>query len=505
MAVVQKVESMLEDVMVKVHRHSDDQLILQEKMGDIETKIILLIQAAKNSSEGKDNSHIFDGIGEVVTAVDHFKDMMKGQYAKLSEYKETETQVETLNRFYRDYQDEKRRELKEKDALQEKIEDIKILSQKLQKEVTHIKEERFKLFENQLLEKLDYNEFEQTIMNIQNYVESLGSGDSSDNFRVLDSLKHVPTESEGALAQDYDSDEENVEERRQSPKRERPTVNTGPNSRDTTPNEIKKTSSFSRQNSISPPKGIRDVSAPATTLVKRPTLKRKKTLKKTPSFIPKDAARLRELERRLKEVDEKITNVLKNSKNEIIPVIEKRLDGIREELENKASTLDVKKLIPELTYNSETNKKINEEMKSIRESPLFGEKGKKIEEDLSLTISKLAQLDGKFTWLHTSHKDLIKKMHESINASQPLMMNTLDLGGGTISDAVVVEIKEEIEKLQREVNSINANFKLTVQDLKQKIGEKVDDRALNQLEDQLTTDIDQTIRSKHTLYNTFRF
>ena len=79
---------MVETISLKVHRHGDDQLQIQEKIGDLETKVILLIQGAKNHNEGRDNTHFFEGIGDVISAVDHFKEMMRGQYAKLTEFKE---------------------------------------------------------------------------------------------------------------------------------------------------------------------------------------------------------------------------------------------------------------------------------------------------------------------------------------------------------------------------------------------------------------------------------
>lgn len=132
-------------------------------------------------------------------------------------------------------------------------------------------------------------------------------------------------------------------------------------------------------------------------------------------------------------------------------------------------------------------------MQEIRASGLIGNKGKKAEEAITLTSSKLAQLEGKFTWLHTSHKDLSRKVQESLSASQPLMMNAVDPNSG-ISDEVVLEIRKELEKLRKEDTNININLKTAINELKNKINEKVDDRALNELEDQLTTDIDQTIK-----------
>ena len=140
------------------------------------------------------------------------------------------------------------------------------------------------------------------------------------------------------------------------------------------------------------------------------------------------------------------------------------------------------------------NKTIKEEMVEIRENGLIGEKGKKAEEELSLNVSKIAQLEGKFQWLHTSHKDLMKKMHESMSATTPLVMNTMDMNSG-VSEVAVLEVKEDIDKTNREISNVKAYFKNAVTELKSKISEKVDDKALNELEDQLTTDIDQTIKS----------
>lgn len=133
-------------------------------------------------------------------------------------------------------------------------------------------------------------------------------------------------------------------------------------------------------------------------------------------------------------------------------------------------------------------------MQEIRSNGLIGEKGKKAEDDLNLTMGKVAQLEGKFTWLHTSHKDLMKKIQESLSASQPLVMSAIDYNSG-VSEAVTMELKNEVDKIMREINNIKAQIKNVTNELKQKIGEKVDDRALNELEDQLTTDIDQTIKS----------
>lgn len=45
------------------------------------------------------------------------------------------------------------------------------------------------------------------------------------------------------------------------------------------------------------------------------------------------------------------------------------------------------------------------------------------------------------------------------------------------------------------MTDLTSNLKLSLNDLKGKLGEKVDERNLNELEDQLTTDMDQIIRS----------
>ena len=162
----QKLETSIGDVSIKVHRQSDDQLAVNEKLSDLETKIILLIQAAKNSSEGKPTAHIFEGIGETISAVDHLKEQMKGQYAKLTEFKEVEKSVETLNNFYIEYKEEKIKDKKKNDELLEHVDDLKNSQDHLRNDMSHLKEERFKVFESQLIEKLDYNEFEITINNI---------------------------------------------------------------------------------------------------------------------------------------------------------------------------------------------------------------------------------------------------------------------------------------------------------------------------------------------------
>jgi predicted transcriptional regulator len=229
----------------------------------------------------------------------------------------------------------------------------------------------------------------------------------------------------------------------------------------------------------------------------RPPIK-KATIKKqsTKNFIPRESIRLKEFERKIKDIDDKVMFIMKNNKNDIIPIIEKRLSGIREELENKASKLDLKLFVPDITEATEACRDVKKQMQIIHDSGLLGETGNKLKEDVSLSTSKLSQLDAKFTWLHQSHKDLIKKMNESINASQPLLMNPNGENG--ISDVVIKEVKEETNKLERKLEDLSDNFKHTINDLKAKISEKVGDRALNELEDTLTTDIDQTIRSKFT-------
>lgn len=126
-AFVNKIDEMTKDIALKVHRHSDDQLLLKEKTEDLETKVIILTQAAKNSIEGKPNTHIFDGIGDVIAAVDHFKQMMKAQYTPINEFKETEKVVEDLNKFYMDTQQTKLKEKKEREELIEKFEDTKYM------------------------------------------------------------------------------------------------------------------------------------------------------------------------------------------------------------------------------------------------------------------------------------------------------------------------------------------------------------------------------------------
>lgn len=501
--VVDKIQEMIDSVALKVHRHSDSQLQLQDKIGDLETKVILLIKAAKNSANGKDNSTLFDGIGDVISAVDYFKEMMKGQYAKLTEFKEVEQYVETLNRFQKETQEEKAKKLKANEELEERLEDMKIKSDKLNNELNHIKNERFKTFESQLIEKLDYSEFEQTIANIQNYLENMDL-EGSPMLKVIEtrkSIKSIDEEADNNDENGYDSelDEDYKLNDAASFTRKSISPSNKSKSRDPTPT-VEKSGKLSRRSSqVSvdkpnrKPSGISPVNT--TTMERRKSFKKKPTMRKSglSQFIPRDATRLKEFERKLKEVDDKLINIIKNSKNDIIPVIEKRLGGIREELENKASKLDIKRLIPDITEAIDANKVIKQEILEVRKSGLFGEAGNKIIEDVSLTANKLSQLDAKFTWLHQSHKDLLKKMNESMNASQPLLMNPL--GDNVMNEAVYGEVKEGAYKLERKLEDLSNTFKLTVTDLKSKLSDKVDDRALNELEDTLTTDIDQTIRS----------
>lgn len=119
-------------------------------------------------------------------------------------------------------------------------------------------------------------------------------------------------------------------------------------------------------------------------------------------------------------------------------------------------------------------------------------------------MSKLAQLEGKFSWLHNSYKELNGRIHDSLRASQPLMMSAVEVSSG-VPDSAIVEIKEEMDKLRREITNTNQNLKVAANELKTKISEKVDDKALNELEDLLTTDIDQTIKSTLALLIVCRF
>jgi predicted transcriptional regulator len=304
-------------------------------------------------------------------------------------------------------------------------------------------------------------------------------------------------EDEDELAEDYKEDE--IINPSSSIKSISPSYKLG--SRDPTPNP-ELNMNLSRRNSqgtsVSKPGTRSSANSPSRSPkrlrppIKKPTLK-KQSMK---NFIPRESTRLKEFDRKIKDIDDKIMFIMKNNKNDIIPIIEKRLSGVREELENKASKLDLKLFVPDITEAIAACREVKREMQIIHDSGLLGETGTKLQEDVSLSTSKLSQLDAKFTWLHQSHKDLIKKMNESMNASQPLMMNPNGENG--ISDVVFKEIKEETNKLERKLEDLSDNFKHTVNDLKAKISEKVGDKALNELEDTLTTDIDQTIRSKFT-------
>ena len=496
---------MMDTVALKVHRHSDDQIQLQEKIGDLDTKVILLCQAAKNSIDGKDNSHMFDGIGDVVSAVDHFKDMIKTQYAKLSEFKETEKQVEYLNNFYMESQKQKRQEHKDREEVLEKFQDLKIATNRLSNEVTNIKNEKLRMLENQLIEKVDFSDFENTISNIQNYIENLNIEESSPSLSPSNQIRGKEASTFVIKAMETQVDRSNndnsmgsedIEETLKGMKfTEQSQVSTPIESRNQTPQTTKNLATSKPKGRVAIKVASRESSPTLPKFMKQNSLKKKKTMKKATGFIPREVVRMKEFERKVKDMDEKLTNILKTSKNDLIPIIEKRLNGIREELENKASTLDVKRLIPEVNLASETNKKIREEMQNIREEGLIGDKGRKAEENINFTMSRVSQLEGKFTWMHNSHKDLTKKMHENMSASQPLMLNNND-GGTMVNEAIMIEVRKDMEKLQKEINSTSSTLRVNVNDLKAKLNDKIDERTLNELEDQITTDIDQTIRSK---------
>ncbi|CAI2383979.1 unnamed protein product [Moneuplotes crassus] len=498
-AVVQKIEDMVDSVSKKVQRQSSAHTQFQDKIGDLETKVILLIQAAKNSKAGKDNSSLFEGVGDVVSAVDHLKEMMRGQYAQLTEFKECEQQVEILNKFFLDEKEFKIQQEKAKNELEDRISDIRAESDKLMEEITNLKEERFKAFENQLVEKVDYSEFEATVNNIQNYFENNPSEVSVESRMKDSQFSKAIYENKSGHQKDNETDsltEDEDIEVKSTPRldKDSPPVSRN-NSRDRTPENFGQARPILTLKKVSHQESIKN----ETGSIKSPTTKRnfrkkKIILKKGPSFIPKEAVRMKEFERKIKDIDEKLVNIIKNSKNDIIPIIEKRLDGIREEIENKASKLDLKKIMSDVQYFTESSKQMNDEISAFKQEGLVGEKGKKIEEEVSLTSSKLAQLEGKFTWLHEAHKDLKTKTNESLKASQPLMMSNIDMNK-MVGEEAFSEIREEIRKLDREISDLSTSLKYTTNDLKSKINEKVDDRNLNELEDQLTTDMDQIIRS----------
>ena len=186
---------------------------------------------------------------------------------------------------------------------------------------------------------MDYSEFEATVANIQNYFESsqneLNSQDSRTNeFKMM---KTVGDHKEEDFSDSLDGDMES--ETKSNPKPHKGSLPTSKNpSRDTTPIHTRtqglnrKTSNTNLKKSKESNKNVVQTSQSPMNKIH---LRRKRTLRKGPSFIPKEAIRMKEFERKLKEVDDKLTSIMKNSKNDIIPVIEKRLNGIREELENK--------------------------------------------------------------------------------------------------------------------------------------------------------------------------
>ncbi|CAI2383440.1 unnamed protein product [Moneuplotes crassus] len=498
-AVVQKIEEMVSSVSKKVHHQGDTQIKLNDKIGDLETKVILLIQAAKNKKAGKEDPNLFDGVGEVVSAVDHLKEKMRSQYTQLTEFKEIEQKVEILNKFYLDEKEFKSEQEKAKEELEDRLSDMKIEAEKLKKEMNNLKEDRFKTIENQLVEKVDYSEFEATVNNIQNYFENNASEISvesklrdshfSKTIHELRSSQNRDDESD-SLVDDEDIDIKS------SPRIEKdsPPVSRKP-SRDRTPAITGKPRPSLTITKIQERGSSKNVITGLKSPTKKIVLKNKKALgRKGPSFIPREAVRMKEMERKIKDLDDRLGNVVKNSKDSVVPIIEKRVDGIREEIENKASKLELKKLKSDVQLCAEYNKEIDNEITDFKKDGLVGEKGKKIEEEVSLTSSKLAQLEGKFSWLHEAHKELKKTTNDSLKASQPLMIGNIDTNK-TVNSEVVFELKEEIRKLDREIKDLASHLKITVGDLKAKISEKVDERNLSELEDQLTTDMDQIIRS----------
>lgn len=354
-----------------MQRNNEERSIFKEQLENFETKIILVIQAVKNNSEGKDNTSLFEGFGDVMSAVDHFKEMMKGQYAKLSEFKEIEKSVESLTKFHSDYHTLKRQSDKDNEILIDRVEDNLRSNEKLRNDLEHLKSERLKLLENQLIEKLDYNEFEMTVQNIQNYLEGMNTDASPSRIRrqqskvdlIDDFAEENMKESLGSV--DEFSDENSKNDDNPKSKSSRKIVHAyskddvGLVKRDSSPQKSSGRNSPNKSSGRNSPNKSRRMSIAnptvavtgSTTNIGGGTInfKRRKTIRKAPSFIPKDAARIREFERRVKEIDEKLANVVKTSKNDIIPILEKRLNGIREELETKANILDLKKLIPDIT------------------------------------------------------------------------------------------------------------------------------------------------------------
>lgn len=44
-----------------------------ERVGDIDTKVLVLLHATKNIQEGKDTKEIFDGMGDIISVLENLK------------------------------------------------------------------------------------------------------------------------------------------------------------------------------------------------------------------------------------------------------------------------------------------------------------------------------------------------------------------------------------------------------------------------------------------------
>ena len=195
---------------------------------------------------------MFGGFGTAVNMVDHLKQTFRNSFAKKTTVDDMQNTIEILEKMLtKDEQQRTLERMKQMQDMEEKMREQFTMCLRLEKDLLDLRDVKLKKLGDRLTEKVDYQEFEESLQHVGNVIASQPSAVPSEQPTPAEP---TPAEKSGA--------EERKEAKPPAPEKK----------------AVKKELNLSKTSNVS---------------------------QKSGSFMPQNSNRLRDLEKRMRELDQR--------------------------------------------------------------------------------------------------------------------------------------------------------------------------------------------------------
>jgi len=213
-----------------------------------------------------------------------------------------------------------------------------------------------------------------------------------------------------------------------------------------------------------------------------------------PLTIVETQRALRQLSKRVKELDERIEEMKSNSGNseEPLRILNNRIEGISQSVEKKADALDTKAILASVSELGEHNNSLKNELTSIEQRLT----SLATADETKVLNGKVSSLESKLTFALKSMKDFQTKFSEFSSLQPMLPEEEIEDKGDKEEDRLnsfMSETNKKIEELKLIIEKQDKNFLRFTNSVNEQMNSKASIENLIELENKIYKELDKVL------------